>query len=196
MRLMNLKSLLVILFAASFTQMSVAEPVTYTIDPSHTFPSFEADHFHGLSIWRGKVNSTTGTVIWDKEAQTGSVDVTMDMATIDFGHEGLNKNALENILEVAKFPTATYVGTLANFVDGKPTAVEGILTIHGISKPLTLSINKFQCQPHVRIPAEVCGSDSSATFNRADYGLDVDLELGFFPEVRLLISSEARGPRS
>lgn len=173
----------------------IAEPITYQFDPSHTYPAFEADHFHGLSIWRGKVNSTSGTVTWDKEAQAGSLEVTMEMASIDFGHEGMNRTAHEEILEVAEFPTATYVGTLVNFVDGQPTGAEGMLTLHGVTLPLNLTINRFQCQPHPRSGLEICGSDSSATFNRADYGLDADLHLGFFPEVRLLISAEARAPR-
>src|SRR5690606_30801109 len=70
--------------------VAVAAPVTYEIDSNHTYPSFEADHMGGLSIWRGKINSTRGTITLDKEAQTGTVEVTMDMSTIDFGHQGLN----------------------------------------------------------------------------------------------------------
>ncbi|HSG64181.1 MAG TPA: polyisoprenoid-binding protein, partial [Gammaproteobacteria bacterium] len=53
-----------------------AEPVAYLIDSSHTFPSFEADHFAGLSVWRGKVNQTEGSIMLDREAGTGTVDVT------------------------------------------------------------------------------------------------------------------------
>jgi polyisoprenoid-binding protein YceI len=175
-----------------FAAATIAEPITYRIDPSHTYPSFEADHFAGLSIWRGKVNSTSGTVVMDREAQTGSVDITMDMATIDFGHEGMNATAINDILEVAIFPTANYQGTLKGFIEGEPTAVEGMLTMHGITLPLDLIIDRFRCQPHHRSGVELCGADASTTFDRSEYGLDADLHLGFFPEVRLLISLEAR----
>jgi polyisoprenoid-binding protein YceI len=51
-----------------------AAPASYTIDPDHTFPSFEADHM-GISIWRGKVNKSSGSVTLDKEAGYGMVQV-------------------------------------------------------------------------------------------------------------------------
>ena len=177
-----------------FAAATIAEPITYQVDPSHTYPSFEADHFAGLSIWRGKVNSTSGTVIMDREAQTGSVDITMDMASIDFGHEGMNAEAIGPILEVATIPTATYQGKLVNFANGSTTAVQGMLTLHGVTLPVNLSINRFKCQPHPRTGAETCGADASATLDRSEYGLDADLHLGFFPEVKLLISVEGRAP--
>lgn len=187
-----IRQFLVFNFTLGIAGFSAAEPITYNIDSSHTYPSFEADHFHGLSIWRGKVNSTSGTIVMDREAQTGSVDVTMDMSTIDFGHERMNSTATGDILEVEIYPTANYQGTLKDFIDNEPTAVEGMLTMHGFTLPLNLQINRFQCQPHHRSGIELCGADASATFDRSDYGLDADLELGFFPEVRLLISVEAR----
>lgn len=177
---------------ASAGSIGVAEPVTYNIDPSHTFPAFEADHWGGLSIWRGKVNRTSGTVVLDREAETGSIEVVMDMASIDFGHDGMNERAVVDILHVDRFPTATYSGTLTDFRDGEPTAVTGNLTLHGVTRPVDLEISRFQCQPHFRTQREVCGADASTTIDRGEYGVDYDLENGFFPEVKLLISVEAR----
>ena len=188
----------VLLFIASscVASIAIAEPVTYEIDPSHTFPAFEADHWHGLSIWRGKINQTSGTVVLDKEAQSGSMEVTMDMASIDFGHDGMNERAVVDIFHVSEFPTATYTGTLANFVDGNPTAVEGTLSMHGVTNPLNLTINRFQCQPHFRHGREICGADVSGTLNRAEYDVTYDLQNGFFPEVKLLITVEGGIPPS
>ena len=174
--------------------IGMAEPVTYVIDPSHTFPAFEADHWGGLSVWRGKINRTSGTVVFDKEAETGTIEAVMDMSSIDFGHDGMNERTLVDIVHVDQFPTATYAGTLVDFVDGAPTAVEGTLTLHGVTQPVNLQINKFQCQPHFRHMREVCGADASVTINRADFGVDYDLENGFFPEVHLLITVEAQIP--
>ena len=170
---------------------AAAEPVTYVIDSSHTFPSFEADHFAGLSVWRGKVNHTEGTVIYDREAQTGTIDVTMDMATIDFGLDRMNLEAREKILHVADFPVATYVGQLADFVNGAPTTVQGTLTLHGVSRPVDLVIEHFRCQPHFPTQVEVCGAGATATIDRSEFGLVRDLDLGFRPDVKLLISIEA-----
>ena len=101
-----------------------AAPVTYEIDSSHTYPSFEADHSGGVSLWRGKINSSTGRIVLDKEAGSGTVEVTMDMKTIDFGHQGLNDHAqTPDIFDTAQFPTATYQGRLVDFRNGAPTAV-------------------------------------------------------------------------
>lgn len=178
--------------AATFITMANAEPVNYVIDSSHTFPSFEADHFAGMSVWRGKVNHTEGTVVFDREAETGRVAATFDMATLDFGLDRMNQEAYDKILHVAEFPTATYTGTLTNFVDGAPTAVEGTLTMHGVSRPVNLEVTSFRCQPHWRTQVEVCGAGATATFDRSEFGLVRDLNLGFYPEVKLLISIEAQ----
>ena len=67
-----------------------AAPVTYTLDPNHTFPSFEADHFGGQSVRRGKFDSSSGKVVLDKDAKSGSIDVTVDMSSINFGMTKLN----------------------------------------------------------------------------------------------------------
>ena len=88
---------------------AAATPVTYNIDPTHTYPSFEADHMGGQSIWRGKFNKTTGKVILDVAAKTGEVDVTVDTASINFGMEALNEHAKNaDMFDVSKFPIAIY----------------------------------------------------------------------------------------
>jgi len=174
------------------TGMLCAAPVTYKIDSSHTYPSFEADHMGGLSLWRGKINSNSGTVILDNEAETGSVEVIMDMTTIDFGHDRMNTHAkAEDILNVEAFPTATYAGTLANFVDGSPTTVEGELTMHGVTKPVSLEITRFKCMIHPRKKIEVCGADAHGNIDRSDFGVDYAKQSGFDMGVKLLISIEA-----
>jgi polyisoprenoid-binding protein YceI len=185
----------IVLGAASVA--ALAAPVTYNVDSNHTYPTFEADHLGGLSYWRGKINSTSGTVTLDKEAQSGTVNVTMDMKTIDFGHQGLNDHAqTPDLFDTAQFPTATYAGRLTNFRNGSPTAVEGELTMHGVTKPVTLTINKFTCKEHPMQKREVCGADASATLNRADFGVNFGQQMGFGMDVTLRISIEAIVPPS
>src|SRR5205807_9142666 len=97
----------------------LAEPVTYPIDPAHTYPSFEADHFGGMSVWRGKFDKTSGTIVLDKQKGTGTVDITVDTSSIDFGMPKLNEHARSaEMFDVEKYPTATYQGTLAGFKNG------------------------------------------------------------------------------
>ena len=171
--------------------VALAEPVTYQVDPGHTYPSFEADHFGGLSVWRGKFDKSSGSIVIDKDKGTGTVDVTVDAASIDFGNPKLNEHAKSaEMFDVAKYPTATYKGTLAGFKNGVPTKVEGQFTLHGVTKPLTLTINSFACKPNPMDKKEHCGADASATFNRADYGITYGDKYGFKMDVKLAIQVE------
>ncbi len=168
-----------------------AAPVTYEIDSSHTYPSFEADHM-GLSTWRGKFNLTQGQVLLDKEAGQGSLDIVVDIASVDFGHELMNKVALgESIFDVEKHPHARYKGRLVGFVEGAPTKVDGELTLHGVTRPLSLTIQRFKCIPHPLHKRELCGADALARLNRADFGIDAGKAYGFDMNVVLRIQVEA-----
>jgi polyisoprenoid-binding protein YceI len=189
---MNLRTLITSCLASAVATASVAAPVTYNVDPSHTYPSFEADHMGGLSTWRGKLNSSSGTITLDKEAQTGAVEIKMDMDSIDFGHDKMNAHAkTPDLLDAAKFPTATYSGKLVDFKNGAPTAVDGALELHGVKKPVKLTINKFACKMHPMAKKEVCGADASGTINREDFGVSLGKQMGFNMDVKLAIQVEA-----
>jgi polyisoprenoid-binding protein YceI len=167
-----------------------AAPVTYQLDPAHTYPSFEADHM-GVSILRGKFNSSSGKVVLDREAQTGTIAVTVDAASIDFGHDKLNEHAKsDQIFGVEKYPTATYRGTFTKFKSGAPVEVQGELTLHGVTKPLTLTIIRFTCKQHPMRKVEVCGVDASAKLQRDEFGIDYGKKMGHGQEVTLRIETE------
>ena len=173
------------------TGLASAAPATYTIDPTHTFPSFEADHM-GLSVWRGKFNKNAGTVVLDKAAGQGRVDITIDMNSIDFGLDIMNSKAREpDLFDTAKYPTARYTGRLEGFSNGAPSRVVGELTMHGVTKPVTLSLNSFKCMPHPIYKRDWCGADAITTLNRADFGIDAGKDYGFKMDVVLRIQVEA-----
>lgn len=178
--------------ALAFASVSAfAAPTTYNIESNHTYPSFEADHM-GISLWRGKFNKTSGTIVLDRAAKTGTVDITIDAASLDFGHDKMNDHAKgKDMFNVEKFPTATYKSKSIKFNGDTPVAVEGELTLLGVTKPVTLAINKFKCIQHPMFKREACGADASGTFNRADFGLDYGVKMGFSPEVKLAIQVEA-----
>jgi polyisoprenoid-binding protein YceI len=177
---------------ALVTLPSLAAPVTYNVDPNHTHPSFAADHFGGLSTWRGMFQTSSGTIVMDKEAGTGTVKITVDTASIDFGMPKLAEHAkTADMFDVAKYPTATYEGKLAKFKAGAPTEVEGTLTLHGVTKPVTLKINKFLCKPNPMMKKDECGADASATINREDFGIGYGKAYGFDMSVLLQIQVEA-----
>jgi polyisoprenoid-binding protein YceI len=179
-----------LLLAFAVTSASAAS-TTYSVDPDHTHPSFEVDHFGGLSTWRGTFKKSTGTVTIDPEARTGTVDVVIDTATVDFAHDKLNEHVSSpEMLDVAKYPTAEYKGKFAEFANGAPRTVTGVLTLHGVTKPVTLTINSFKCIDHPMLKKQVCGADASGSFNRADFGVNYGQQYGFKQDVLLHIQVE------
>lgn len=185
---MKIKHLIVALLAASAASAFAAD--TYNIDPSHTFPSFEADHA-GMSVFRGKFDKTSGTIVLDRAAKSGSMDITIDANSLNFGIEKLNNHAkTADMFDVAKFPTATYKSNSITFKGDVPVAVNGELTLHGVTKPVTLAINKFKCIQHPMLKREWCGADASGEFSRADFGINFGMPK-FSPEVKLAIQIEA-----
>ena len=186
---MNIKHLIIATLAASCASAFAAVD-TYTIDPGHTYPSFEADHM-GVSILRGKFTKTSGTVTLDRAAKTGTVDITIDANSLDFGNEKLNGHAKgADMFDVAKFGTATYKSNSITFKGDQPASVNGELTLHGVTKPVVLTLNKFKCIDHPMLKKEVCGGDASAEFKRSDFGINYGLPR-FSPDVKLQIQVEA-----
>jgi len=170
---------------------AVAEPARYTLDPTHTFPSFEADHM-GISTWRGRFDASSGSVVLDRAARTGTVEVVVDLASIDFGLAALDEWARgDKLFDVAKYPKATYRGRLDGFVDGAPTRAVGELDLHGTRRELTLAIDHFRCVPHPLHKRELCGANATATFDRAAFGLEAGKDFGFDMKVALRIQVEA-----
>ncbi|WP_322105964.1 YceI family protein [Paraburkholderia sp. J41] len=184
------------LFAAAVLAAAVATPAlaaatTYNLDPSHTYPSFEADHFGGVSVWRGKFTKSKGVVTLDRAAKTGTVDVTVDASSIDTGNALLDKHVSgTEFLDAAKFPTAVYKGTSIRFDGDTPVEVIGEFTLHGVTKPLNLKINTFKCFQNPMLKREVCGADASAEFDRADYGVNWGQSYGFKTLTKLQIQVE------
>jgi len=170
---------------------ALGAPTSYTIDPDHTHPSFEVDHFGGVSTWRGTFKRTTGSIQLDAAAKAGTVDVVIDTASIDFAHDKLNAEASgPEMLDVAKYPTAEYKGQFADFANGSPKTISGQLTLHGVTKPVTLTINSFKCIENPIIKKHVCGADASGSFNRAEFGVNYGQQMGFKQDVLLRIQVE------
>ena len=186
------KTLLIAAVSSLVTAGAFAAPATYDVDPAHTYPAFEADLMGGLSLWRGKAKTTSGKIVYDAAAKTGTVDITVDMKSLDFGHDKMNQHANSpDIFDTAKFPTATFKGTLAKFNGEAPTEVQGELTMHGVTKPVTLKLNSFMCKQNPMSKKDICGADAVGMINREDFGVAYGKQMGFKMDVKLLISIEA-----
>ncbi|PTT87562.1 polyisoprenoid-binding protein [Pelomonas sp. HMWF004] len=181
------------LFAAALLApaLAAAAPQTYDIDPTHTYPSFEADHM-GLSYWRGKLNKSSGSVVYDKANGSGSVDVEMDLASIDFGLDAMNAWARsDQFFNTAKNPSASYKGRFEGATGGVPAKLVGELTLNGQTRPVTLTVHQLKCIPHPMLKRDFCGADASGSFNREDFGLTAGKDYGFKMDVNLRIQVEA-----
>lgn len=177
--------------AALCSPWALAAPVTYEIEPGHTYPSFEADHM-GLSTWRGKFTKSAGQIVYDKATGTGAVDLVVHTDSVDFGLAQMNTVAKgETLFDAEKYPYARYTGQLAGAVNGQPTQVVGALTLHGKTLPVTLAIQKFKCMPHPLFKRDWCGADALATIDREAFGIDAGKAYGFDMGVTLRIQVEA-----
>jgi polyisoprenoid-binding protein YceI len=171
---------------------ALAAPATYNIDPSHTYPAFEADHMGGLSLWRGKFDTTAGKVVLDTAAKTGEVDITVQTASINFGNDKMDEHAKgADMFDVAKFPTATFKGKVSKWNGSAPAEIDGQFTLKGVTKPLKLTVNSFLCKANPMTKKETCGADASGTFSRDAFNLDYGKNFGFKMDTKLLISIEA-----
>ena len=161
---------------------ALAAPEIYVVDTTHTFPRFEYNHF-GFSNQIQRFNKTSGTVVFDRGARTGSVDIVIDARSVDTGYALFNEHIQgEDFLDTARYPTITYKSTGVRFDGDQPVAIEGNLTIKGITKPVTLTVNSFKTMPHPVVKKDALGANASARirrseFNAGKYAPDVSDEL-------------------
>jgi polyisoprenoid-binding protein YceI len=188
---MKSKFLIAMLLSGGVMTGASAAASTYQLDPMHTYPSFETDHFGGVSVWRGKFNKSSGSFTIDTAAKKGTLDVTIDMTSVAIGNDALDAELKgDKFFDVAKYPTATYKGTSVKFKGAKPVEVLGELTLHGVTRPVNLKIVSYKCFINPMIKKEVCGTDALATFSRADFGIDYGKDYGFAMPVTLRIQAE------
>lgn len=153
------------------TENVLAAPVTYQIDPTHTFPSFEISHF-GFSTYRGRFDKSSGAVTLDRDKKTGSADVTIDVASVSTGVPKLDdhlRNA--DFFDATKYPSIRFKSQDFKFSGDKLVAVNGALTMHGVTKPVSLTISSFRCGEHPLKKMPMCGADASTTLKRSDFGI-------------------------
>lgn len=170
-----------------------AAPVTYKVDESHTYPRFSYSHL-GYSTQLSSFSKTTGTVVYDAEAKTAEVDITIDMTSVNTGFAEFNDHIQgADFLDTKQFPTATFKSSKVVFEGDKPQAIEGTLTIKGVSKPVTLTVTSFQSMPHPMQKKPAIGANAHTTVKRSDFKADKHAPY-VADEVRIDIALEAIAP--
>ena len=156
-------------FATVAATSAIAAPQTYVVEGTHTFPRFSYSHF-GYSTQLSRFDKTTGTVVFDAEGKTGSVDIVIDMTSVNTGFTDFNGHIQgEDFLDTAKFPKATFKSTKVVFEDGKPKSIDGNLTIKGLTKPVTLTVSSFQAMPHPMLKKPALGANAWTVIKRSEF---------------------------
>lgn len=187
-------SRLTLIASAAALAAAVATPAlaaSYAIDPTHTYVTFEIDHF-GTTTNRARFDRKDGQIEFDRAAKTGKVDMTVDVASVNSGFSGFNDHLKSGeILDAGKFPTARFVSEKFVFNGDKVAEVQGQFTLKGKTLPLTLKATKFNCYQNPMLKREVCGGDFEAVLKRSAWGADYGIAYGFADEMRLVIQVEA-----
>ncbi len=168
-----------------------AESATYAIDPTHTFVSFEANHF-GTSTLRGRFDRKEGSVALDKAGKSGKADITIDTTSVSTGVPALDTHLKsKDFFNAAEFGTAKFSADKFAFNGDKVSELTGTLTLLGKTQPVTLKASNFNCYTSPLLKREVCGGDFETTIARSSYGMPYGLNYGLPDNIRLLIQIEA-----
>ena len=158
-----------LLVSGAMVSSASAAPLTYNVDGSHTFARFSYSHF-GYSTQLSSFSKTTGKVVFDAEAKTGSVDIVIDTKSVSTGFVDFNEHIQgEDFLDTAKLPQATFKSTKVVFEGDQPKSIEGVLTLKGVSKPVTLTVTSFQAIPHPMLKKPALGANATTTIKRSEF---------------------------
>lgn len=161
-----------ILFASTICTTAAASPVTFSVDPSHAMPRITYTHF-GFSSQLVRFEKMDGKIILDLDAKSGSLDLTVDMDSLNGGLAVLNKHLKSaDLLDVGTFPTAAFKSTQVVFDGDRPVAINGNLTLHGVTQPVTFTVTAFKHGPHGFLQnREAIGGNATATVSRTAFGV-------------------------
>ena len=163
------KQIATLVLALAAAVPALAAPETYVLDGTHSFPRFSYSHF-GYSTQLSRFDKTTGKIVFDKAAKTGAVDIVIDTKSVNTGYATFNEHIQgEDFLDTAKYPTATFKSTKVVFDGDKPVAVEGNLTLKGVTRPVTLTVTSFQAMPHPMLKKDAIGANAHVVVKRSEF---------------------------
>jgi len=184
------------LVIATVPLAAAAAPESFTIDPLHSSVLFAIDHL-GLSTVHGRFDKFAGKFSIDRAAKKGEVELTIDAASVDTNDndKGSRQRSRDEHLRsadffnAAEFPKLTYKSTNVVFTGDNPTTVEGNLTLLGVTKPVSLKLDRFKCNPATATAKERCGGDGTGKVKRSEFGMSRGIP-GIGDELVLTVSFE------
>jgi polyisoprenoid-binding protein YceI len=185
-----MKKLALVAALYAFSAAALAAPETYNVEPTHTYPRFEYSHF-GYSNQQQRFDKTSGKIVLDRAAKTGSVDVTIDATSVNTGYALFNGHIqAEDFFNTAKYPTITFKSTGVKFEGDKPVAIDGNLTIKGVTKPVTLTVTSFHSMAHPMLKKDAIGANAVTKVKRSEFNMGKNVPY-VSDEVSLTIAVEA-----
>ena len=174
-----------------------ASPETYTLDPYHTYPYFEIEHW-GVSTVRGMFRKSAGKFTIDRAAKTGSLELVVETASIDTGDgdKGSRPRSRDEHLRtadffnVAEFPRMTYRSTGVKFSGESPAEVAGNLTLLGVTRPLTLKVERWVCRDNPINKKPMCGGNATGSLKRSEFGMKYQIP-NVSDELKIVVAFEA-----
>ncbi|MEW6690538.1 MAG: YceI family protein [Pseudomonadota bacterium] len=173
-----MKRLSIALAIVALPVAAVAQVESYTLDQPHTFPYFALDYL-GYANILGRFDRTSGKFSIDQAAKKASLELAVETASVTTGDSeraGRPRTRDEHLrtpdfFNVIEFPRMTYKSSNVRFSGDSPAEVEGQLTLLGVTKPLTLKIDRFVCKVHPFYKKPACGGNASGTIKRTDFGM-------------------------
>ncbi len=185
-----MKKLVLVAALSAFSAAGFAAPETYNVEPTHTYPRFEYSHF-GYSNQQQRFDKTSGKIVIDRAAKTGSVDVSIDTTSVNTGYALFNQHIqAEDYFDTAKYPAISFKSTRVRFDGDKPVAVEGNLTIKGVTRPVTLTVTSFHSMSHPMLKKDAIGANATTKVKRSEFNMGKNVPY-VSDEVSLTIAVEA-----
>lgn len=180
------------LFVTPALAETPAGAATYQIDTSHTYLGFSINHL-GFSTTYGRFTDVSGTITFDAETpEASAVDVKIVPASLYTGHEARDEHVRgKDFLNVAEFPDMSFKSTAIERTGEKTGKITGDLTLHGVTKPVTLDATFTQMGDYpMQEGVTAIGFDATGSLKRSDYGIETFIP-GVSDEVTITISLEA-----
>lgn len=176
---------------------AAAAPESYTFDPYHTFIHFAVDHNDFSTIW-GRFDKSSGKFTIDLQAKTGHLEVSVETASVNTGDSvrGNRPRSRDEHLRSAdffnavEFPRMVYRAGSVHFNGDVPAELRGQLTLLGVTRPMTLTVDRWKCAPHAVTKRAICGGNAVGALKRTEFGMKWGIP-ATGDEVKILVTFEA-----
>jgi len=191
-----MKRVILCALALALPVAASAAPESYTLDPHHTYPHFAVEHL-GVSLYWGRFDRSSGKFTIDRAARKGTLELAVETASVSTGdnERGSRPRTLDEHLKsadffnVAEFPRMTFKADSVTFAGDSPAEISGQLTLLGVTRPLTLKVERWVCKDHPFSKKPMCGGNASGALKRSDFGMKYGLA-AVSDEVRLYVQFE------